>query len=98
MCLSKRDDQTLATMGRIASYKPKMASNFAHQVHFDNDELRESVHKFWDLKIKEDGQQDKESFCRALKTIGSVPDSMGPFDKLIVHWLEAFSEKCERTG
>ena len=92
MCLSKRDDQTLATMGRIASYKPEVASNFALNADFDNQELRESVKSFWENKFKEEQLRNKKLFCIALSELEA--QSEDPYNKLIIHWLEAFNEKC----
>ena len=94
MCLSKRDDQTLATMGRIASYKPSMASQFAHKANFDNNDLKSSVISFWDDKITNEGFKDKKSFCSALHKLVSSEYKSEPYNKLIIHWVEAFNEKC----
>lgn len=97
MCLSKRDDQTLATMGRLASYKPEMASAFAHSARFDNAELKDSVVKFWDETIKPERITSKMVFCRALNQIENETQNIKPYDKLILHWLESFSDKCNHS-
>lgn len=96
MCLTKRDDQTLATMGRLASYKPEMASAFAHSAKFDNSELQQSVVKFWDETIRPERLASKQVFCRALNEIESKENNnnVEHYEKLILHWVGSFSDKC----
>lgn len=97
MCLTKRDDQTLATMGRLASYKPEMASAFAHSARFDNADLQQSVVRFWDETIKPERLTNKQAFCNALNEIENNKNNIEHYEKLILHWVESFSDKCVQS-
>ncbi|WP_416307361.1 hypothetical protein [Neptunicella sp. SCSIO 80796] len=86
MNLTKRDDQTLSTIGRVASYKPSVARDFVKTLDFDSIELKYSVMRFWQERLADVDLTSKQAFIAKLKNI-TCED---PNEHLIVHWLGAY--------
>ncbi len=78
MQISKKDDQALATIGRLAGYNPILARSVALKMSFENQELETEVHTFWksvqiqDATICEPKKPQKTSIA-------------------MEHWLAAFT-------
>jgi len=86
MYISKRDDQSLATIGRIANFDSSLAKKFAHSVEFTDKKLQAAVEAFW-TSIPEEGHADKEKFSQQIREA----KGKDKYTKIILHWLKIFT-------
>lgn len=78
MQISKKDDQALATIGRLAGYNPRLAKSVALKMSFENQELELEVHSFWN------SVQIQDATIGPLKKPKKTSIAME-------HWLAAFT-------
>lgn len=83
MQISKKDDQALATIGRLAGYNPIRAKSVALKMSFENQELELEVHSFWNsVQIR--------------NTLDGLSVKYNQTSVVMEHWLEAFMVKATK--
>ena len=94
MRLTKKDDQALATMSRIASYKPKLAYEFYQHNIFDDEVVNSVVTNFWENVSK--AKDNPEEFKKAVVRFSADENTREQFGPLLT-WLEVYNSDIKKS-